>query len=400
MAATTGHPGNSSGNHDNRVGHLDNKYHHPDNRSDHLDNRSDHPDNRSDHHDNRFGHHDNRSDPHDSSSEGTTTADRDLFFKVLPEPPKWSGDDQPATTSPPASPSSHGASLPPTTTSPLISNNPQESDIPERIVFGGKGASPGNFSGPSGMAVSADNEIVVADVHNRRVQVFSTEGVFLRLFPAALPGTVSGTDGQLMYPTEVDIDQQGHVWVVGVVKFPSMASAVSVVDYQDGLPVAMFDVKRDASYPKIAVDRRSGKIIVEAASEILMFQPDGSFDRSFKPGDSGILYITTDLWGNIVMTDLSTSVKIYNQAGHLILTFATNGKPLGVSTASRGYIIVGDLVGGRVEVFTGAGEFVRTAADVTNPWAIAVGPAGDLVVTNTIDNVVTIFPRRIVFLVG
>jgi len=60
---------------------------------------------------------------------------------------------------------------------------------PERIVFGGKGASPGNFSGPSGMAVSADNEIVVADVHNRRVQVFSTEGVFLRLFPAALPGT-------------------------------------------------------------------------------------------------------------------------------------------------------------------------------------------------------------------
>ncbi|XP_035665151.1 tripartite motif-containing protein 2-like [Branchiostoma floridae] len=272
-----------------------------------------------------------------------------------------------------------------------------ENVAPERIVFGGDGASPGNFSDPSGVAVSADNEIVVADVHNRRVQVFSMEGTFLRLFPAALPGTaaVSGTEDQLMYPTDVDIDQQGHVWAVGVVSFPS--SGVSVVRYRDGLPVAMFAVERAAWYPKIAVDARSGRIIVGAASEVLMFQPDGSFDRSFKTGDSGISYITTDLQGNVIMTDISTSVKIYNQAGHRILTFPTNGKPLGVCTASRGHIIVGDMARGRVEVFTGAGEFVRTAANVTNPWAIAVGPTGDLVVTNAYDNIVTIFPYRIAF---
>ncbi|XP_078581885.1 E3 ubiquitin-protein ligase TRIM32-like [Branchiostoma floridae x Branchiostoma japonicum] len=272
-----------------------------------------------------------------------------------------------------------------------------ENDIPERIVFGGDGTSPGNFSDPSGVAVSADNEIVVADVHNRRVQVFSMAGVFLRLFPAALPGTTSppGTEDQLMYPTDVDIDQQGHVWAVGVVSFPS--SGVSVARYRDGLPVAMFAVERAAWYPKITVDTRSGRIIVGAASEVLMFQPDGSVEKSFKTGDSGISYITTDLQGNIIMTDISTSVKIYNQTGHRILTFPTNGKPLGVCTDSRGHIIVGDMSRGRVEVFTGAGEFVRTAANVTNPWAIAVGPDGDLVVTNAYDNIVTIFPRRMAF---
>ncbi|XP_019625066.1 PREDICTED: E3 ubiquitin-protein ligase TRIM71-like [Branchiostoma belcheri] len=268
------------------------------------------------------------------------------------------------------------------------------------IVFGEEGTLPGQIDKPYGVAVSADNEIFVADMNNKRVQVFSMNGTFLRLFPPEVPG---GND-QAMYPTDVDIDEQGRVWVVGKDRVNSFA--VRVVQYgTDGLLVTTFVVKRFDWYPKIAVNSRYNRIIVLACNELFKFKPDGSFDGSFgKKEGPKLQYVTctSDRDGNILVTDTSLpGVKVYDHTGQRLFSFRTvsvgKGKPRGICMDPQGHIMVADSGNGRVDMFTSRGKFVRTVVNVTNPWDIALGPGGQLVVTDVSNYIVTIFPRWMVF---
>ncbi|XP_035677256.1 protein wech-like [Branchiostoma floridae] len=218
-------------------------------------------------------------------------------------------------------------------------------------------------------------------------------GVSLRLFPAVVPGG----EGKVIYPADVDVDKEGRIWVAA-------AGAVRVVQYsKDGLPVATFDVPSVAQwYPRISVDARDNSIIVVASNEILMFTPNGSLDGSFgKQEGVQLQYATTDKDGNILVTDTSVSrVHVYDHVGQYSFSFDTvsvgKGKPRGICTDLLGHIFVADSANGRVDMFTSRGEFVRTVVNFTNPWAVAVGPGGQLVVTDAA-SVATIFPREMVF---
>ena len=66
--------------------------------------------------------------------------------------------------------------------------------------FGEFGILEGQFTEPSGVAVTDDNEIIVADTNNHRIQVFDKEGNFKFQF-----GEVGKRDGQLLYPNRVAV---------------------------------------------------------------------------------------------------------------------------------------------------------------------------------------------------
>eukprot|EP00058_Branchiostoma_floridae_P010078 XP_002595566.1 hypothetical protein BRAFLDRAFT_64644 [Branchiostoma floridae] len=66
----------------------------------------------------------------------------------------------------------------------------------------------------------------------------------------------------------------------------------------------------------------------------------------------------------------------------------------GVLVDTLGQIVVANEGTGRVDMFTSEGEFVRTVVNTRFPAGIALGPHGHLVVTNRIDNTVTIFPPQ------
>ncbi|XP_019629896.1 PREDICTED: uncharacterized protein LOC109474129 [Branchiostoma belcheri] len=276
----------------------------------------------------------------------------------------------------------------------------------ERITFGGKGSDPGKFIDPSGVAVSKADEIFVTDSVLQRVQVYSMKGAHLRLFPTVVPGE----NGHLMYPCGIAIDGEGHVWVVG--RYWTMSSPVYAVQYSpDGEPLSKINVQRLDWFPFIAIDMQSDEIVVKAANEILKFQPNGSFDGSFGKEDNLYMdYIASDNGGNILVStkDLVSTlsfVRVYNYSGHCLFEFGTAGpgegiliEPKGICMDRFGRIIVANKGSHRVDMFTSRGEFVRTVANITEPWGVAVGSGGQLVVTRVNDNAVTIFPSKTVFL--
>jgi ABC-type Fe3+ transport system permease subunit/DNA-binding beta-propeller fold protein YncE len=75
-------------------------------------------------------------------------------------------------------------------------------------VIGRAGTRPGEFNRPEGLAVDAQDRLYVADSCNHRIQVFSSDGRFLRAFGKAGSGL-----GELSYPYDVAVDARGNVFV-------------------------------------------------------------------------------------------------------------------------------------------------------------------------------------------
>ncbi len=92
-------------------------------------------------------------------------------------------------------------------TSKLITANiyPPKSQIKRQKMiyhckFGEYGALECQFTEPSGVAVNAQNDIIVADTNNHRIQIFDKEGRFKFQF-----GECGKRDGQLLYPNRVAV---------------------------------------------------------------------------------------------------------------------------------------------------------------------------------------------------
>ncbi|XP_066299978.1 tripartite motif-containing protein 3-like [Branchiostoma lanceolatum] len=270
-----------------------------------------------------------------------------------------------------------------------------------QITIGKWGSDPGDFNDNRGVAVSAGNEIFVADLYNGRIQVFSMMGIYLRLFPTVVPGK----DKETMLPSDVAIDGEGNLWVVGTL-YKNVRHFVHVVQYsRDGLPAITFGVSSSDWETSIAFELRNNKVIVMVTPNILVFHPNGSLQQAFKNCQGGILsFVASDDKGSIFVTDRSHSVGVYDLSGQLLSKFRSFERgqcqlchPQGIFVDTSGHIIVSNQDKHRVDMFTSRGEFVRTVVNITYPSGIAMGPDGQLVVCNQVHDTLTIFPRRMVF---
>jgi sugar lactone lactonase YvrE len=80
-----------------------------------------------------------------------------------------------------------------------------------KIGTGGKNhelTTPGDFSGPTGVAVDKDGSLYVADTMNYRVEVFDADGNFVRQFGRHCDGP-----GCFAHPKGVAVDGDGNIWV-------------------------------------------------------------------------------------------------------------------------------------------------------------------------------------------
>lgn len=80
-----------------------------------------------------------------------------------------------------------------------------------RIGTGGKKhelTTPGDFSGPTGVALDKDGNLYATDTMNYRVEIFDAEGKFISEF-----GRHCDSPGCFAHPKGIAVDGDGHVWV-------------------------------------------------------------------------------------------------------------------------------------------------------------------------------------------
>ena len=74
-------------------------------------------------------------------------------------------------------------------------------------MFGSKGAGPGELCVPAGVAINGDR-VYVAEITNNRVSVFSTEGKFMKSF-----GRKGKAKTQFQHPCSVHVNKDGFILV-------------------------------------------------------------------------------------------------------------------------------------------------------------------------------------------
>jgi tripartite motif-containing protein 2/3 len=210
--------------------------------------------------------------------------------------------------------------------------------------FGEFGILEGQFTEPSGVAVNAQNDIIVADTNNHRIQIFDKEGRFKFQF-----GEVGKRDGQLLYPN------------------------------------------------RVAVVKNSGDIIVTERSpthQIQIYNQYGQFVRKF---GANILQhprgVCVDNKGRIVVVECKVMrVIIFDQFGNVLNKFGCSKHlefPNGVVVNDRQEIFISDNRAHCVKVFDYEGNFLRQIGGegITNyPIGVGINGAGEITIADNHNN--------------
>lgn len=135
---------------------------------------------------------------------------------------------------------------------------------------------PGAFYGPRGVAVAPDGTVYVTDTGNKRVQVFTQDGVYLRMW-----GSAGSSPGQLNEPVGIALGPDGNLYVADTWNY-----RVQVLDPLGKpvrqWPVAGWNNPMAEEKPYMAVDRE-GKVYVTDPGHyrVLVFSAEGEYLYSF-----------------------------------------------------------------------------------------------------------------------
>ena len=132
---------------------------------------------------------------------------------------------------------------------------------------GGRGSDKGRFDGPTGIAVDANGNVLVADTNNARIEKFSPTGGYLSSM-----GIKGIGYGQLGAPNGIAIDRVGNIYVADASKHvvEKLASDGTVIAEWKGPAPGFYGPRR------IAIGRDESVYVVDQGrTRIVKFNPDG-----------------------------------------------------------------------------------------------------------------------------
>ena len=252
-------------------------------------------------------------------------------------------------------------------------------------AFGEQGSSVGKFNEPWGVAVNANDEIAVTDQNNHRVQIFNSEGKFLRSFELKNPkGVTFHNNGNIFVA-----DSNNHRIQIfsGEGKFVGSFGGRGNFDSRLDIPLGL------------SVDSEGNIIVADAGKKLIkIFSPDGKF--MMKIGEKGsfkfpIHCIQYDRY--LIVSDQSDHcIKVFDRNGKFQHKFgkrgAGNGKfdpPKCLLVNKSGQLMVCDSGNCRIQVFELNGKFVskfgtqgKNLGEFIYQNALAVLSTGRFVVTD------------------
>ena len=250
-------------------------------------------------------------------------------------------------------------------TSKLISTNlyPPKSQIKRQKMiyhckFGEFGVMEGQFTEPSGVAVNAQNDIIVADTNNHRIQIFDKEGRFKFQF-----GECGKRDGQLLYPNRVAaVKTSGDI----IVTERSPTHQIQVYN-QYGQFVRKFGANILQHPRGVAIDNKGRIIIVECkVMRVIIFDQYGNTLHKF--GCSKHLefpngVVVNDKEEIFISDNRAHCVKVFNYQGAYLRQIGGEGVtnyPIGVGINNQGEILVADNHNNfNLTIFTQDGQLIN-----------------------------------------
>ena len=270
------------------------------------------------------------------------------------------------------------------------------------LCIGKEGSGEGMLDYPMGLAVTAKDEVVVADNQNHRVQVFDGDGTFLRSF-----GHKGKNAGEFENPTGIAIDKDRKILVS-----ECFNHRVQIFSWE-GRHLGSFGGKgsldSQLSFPwGLSLDSTGNVIVADTGNKLIkIFTPDGKF--IMKIGGQGSLSYPVHCvqWGEYFVVSDSNEhcIKVFNREGHFQYKFGKQGDgdgefkyPRFLSVTQSKHLLVCDMGNHRIQVFEIDGRFVgklgtngSKSGEFNYPFSVAVLSNDQIVVCDRNNHRIQIF---------
>ena len=271
------------------------------------------------------------------------------------------------------------------------------------LSFGKAGSGEGMFKFPYGVAVSDRDEILVADSNNHRVQVFDSNGTFLRFF-----GQIGENAGEFKYPIAIAINKDRNIFVAD--KNNHRIQSLS----WEGRHLGSFGGRGGSldSQPLnpwgLSLDGTGNIIVADTGTKLIkIFTPDGRFVMKIGGRDSLSCPVHCVQCGEYFMVSDSGEhcIKVFNKEGHFQYKFGIQGGGDGEFNCPRfllvtqsKHLLVCDENNHRIQVFELDGKFVgkfgtngSKLGEFKDPFSVAVLSNDQIVVCDQDNNRIQIF---------
>ena len=270
------------------------------------------------------------------------------------------------------------------------------------LSFGQKDSSVGMRFGPLGVAVNERDEIAVTNTY--RVQVFSSDGTYLRSF-----GRKGNKQGELDWPAGIAFDKNKRSIVVDnnnhrVQLFNDQGEYLSQFGGEGNLDHQLRDPLG------LSVDRNENIIVADKGNKVIKtFSPSGQFLYKLGEGEgegftSPCHCIQYDKY-LIVSDGGENCIKVFDINGNFLYKFGNKGnrdgefkEPRFLSVNKAGHLMVCDRENHRVQVFELSGRFVTKfgkrgsgPGEFKGPTSSAVLSDGRIVVADWFNHHIQIF---------
>ena len=270
------------------------------------------------------------------------------------------------------------------------------------LSFGKEGSGDGMFKNPFGVAVTDRDEIMVADCKNHRVQVFDSNGTFLRSF-----GHEGNNAGKLKIPTGIATDKDRNIFVAEY-----GTHRVQIFSWE-GRHLGSFggpgSLDSQLDGPRgLSLDSAGNVIVADTGNKLIkIFTPDGRF--VMKIGGQGSLTYPVhcvQCGEYFIVSDYKEHcIKVFNREGHFQYKMGKKGLgdgefncPWFLSVTQSKHLLVCDRENHRIQVFELDGKFVgkfgtngSKLGEFNDPFSVAVLSNDQIVVSDYKDNQIRIF---------
>jgi len=221
--------------------------------------------------------------------------------------------------------------------------------------FGSGGDQEGELKHPRGIAFLNNEKIAVADTSNHRVQIFSNQGEYLSQF-----GGEGNLDHQLNKPWGLSVDRDGNIIVA------DRLNKLIKIFSPSGQFLHKFCKEGSLKEPRHCIQKDKHFIVSDGGDHcIKVFDVEGKFLYKFgKKGEGDGEFdtprsILDDKVGQLTVCEFTNNnLQVFELSGKFITKFGRNGREMGeffgpTSTAvlTDGRIVVCDFWNNRIQVF-------------------------------------------------